>query len=117
MAKEKETKKSPAERLIDALGKEVLSTRPGKTAAEQAMKEVKEERAAAQVEKAKELYHKAISLFEMHEKQKRELEAKIKKNEKELGKAVSAIEALGRGGAPPEEEGDGKETTTESTAE
>jgi len=100
--------KSGAERLVALLGKDILSNGPGANAAKEALKQVKDEREKDKVEKAKGLYLKCITLYEKHEKQKRELEKTIKANDKELGKAVSAIENLARGGQPPEGGGEAK---------
>ncbi len=104
MSKDGKNKKSAVERLVAVMGKDLLSNRPGESAAVEALKQVKEERETAKVAKAKELYLKAIELYEQHEKQKRELENKIKANEKALNKIITSIEKLGNDGGSSEED-------------
>ena len=105
-------KKSAGEQLVELLGKEVLSSAPGASAAKLALDQVKKERTEAKVEKAKAAYVKAIDLWQKIEAKRREFDGMMKKMDKELGKAVGAIRRLQDGQPFTDDPAEGQEGGT-----
>ena len=92
------------ERLEKVLGGRDLlkSTGTGGEALKRAIEKIKKEQTEANEKKAEELIRKALELHGKKVELEKQFNGNMKKIDKELGKAISAIENLGKSGAPEE---------------
>lgn len=90
------------DRLAALLGFDPARESPADGVFAEAMREINEERARAQKERASQLIRQAIALREQMHHAERQFESQRRKFHKDLGKLVARIEALAAGKAAPD---------------
>jgi hypothetical protein len=96
--------KAGVQRLEDLLGHNPSKELTGGDILQEAMKEIKEERAKEAKVKAKDMLSKAIELHRSITKADQEWRSKIAKFNKELGKVLNKLESFGQGQPVVEEQ-------------